>query len=119
MMDINTVSAGGGTIAKVDRFGALEVGPESAGAVPGPACYSRGGKVPTITDCNLLLGYFGEDNFLGGKMHLDAAKARKSIEDVVCKPLAMERGGCGRRHRAHHRCEDGRGDQGYFHHARA
>ena len=90
MMDINTVSAGGGTIAKVDRFGALEVGPESAGAVPGPACYSRGGKVPTITDCNVVLGYLGEDNFLGGKMHLDAAKARKSIEDVVRKPLAME-----------------------------
>jgi N-methylhydantoinase A len=90
MMDINTVSAGGGTVAKVDRFGALEVGPESAGAVPGPACYSRGGKAPTITDCNVVLGYLGEDNFLGGKMHLDAAKAREAIEDVVCKPLAME-----------------------------
>ncbi|HET7681291.1 MAG TPA: hydantoinase/oxoprolinase family protein [Xanthobacteraceae bacterium] len=90
MMDINTVSAGGGTIAKVDRFGALEVGPESAGAVPGPACYSRGGTVPTITDCNLVLGYLGEDNFLGGKMHLDGAKARKAIEDVVAKPLSMD-----------------------------
>jgi N-methylhydantoinase A len=90
MMDINTVSAGGGTIAKVDRFGALEVGPESAGAVPGPACYSRGGMLPTITDCNLLLGYFGEDNFLGGKMHLDGGKARKTIEDVICKPLSMD-----------------------------
>ncbi len=90
MMDINTVSAGGGTIAKVDRFGALEVGPESAGAVPGPACYSRGGKVPTITDCNVVLGYLGEDNFLGGKMHLDAGKARAAIEEVVCKPLSMD-----------------------------
>src|SRR3954470_17689572 len=90
MMDINTVSAGGGTIAKVDRFGALEVGPESAGAVPGPACYSRGGTVPTITDCNVMLGYLGEDNFLGGKMHLDSGKARKAIEDVVSKPLSMD-----------------------------
>jgi N-methylhydantoinase A len=90
MMDINTVSAGGGTIAKVDRFGALEVGPESAGAVPGPACYSRGGTVPTITDCNLVLGYLSEDNFLGGQMRLDSAKARKAIEDVVSRPLKMD-----------------------------
>jgi N-methylhydantoinase A len=89
MMDINTVSAGGGTIAKVDRFGVLAVGPESAGAQPGPACYSRGGTVPTITDCNLVLGYLGEDNFLGGQMRLDGAKARKAIQDVVAGPLSM------------------------------
>ena len=56
MMDINTVSAGGGTLARVDRFGTLQVGPQSAGAIPGPACYGRGGTEPTITDCNLLLG---------------------------------------------------------------
>jgi N-methylhydantoinase A len=89
MMDINTVSAGGGTIAKVDRFGVLAVGPESAGAQPGPACYRRGGTVPTITDCNLVLGYLGEDNFLGGQMRLDGAKARKAIQDVVAGPLSM------------------------------
>jgi N-methylhydantoinase A len=89
MMDINTVSAGGGTIAKVDRFGVLAVGPESAGAQPGPACYGRGGTVPTITDCNLVLGYLGEDNFLGGQMRLDAGKARKAIQDVVAGPLSM------------------------------
>ena len=88
MMDINTVSAGGGTISKVDRFGALEVGPESAGAVPGPACYSRGGTVPAITDCNLALGYLSVDNFLGGKMRLDAEAARKAVESVA-KPLKM------------------------------
>ncbi|MEA2977058.1 MAG: N-methylhydantoinase [Alphaproteobacteria bacterium] len=89
MMDINTVSAGGGTIAKVDRFGVLAVGPESAGAQPGPACYSRGGTLPTITDCNVVLGYLGEDNFLGGQMRLDGAKARKAIQDVVATPLSM------------------------------
>ncbi len=88
MMDINTVSAGGGTISKVDRFGALEVGPESAGAVPGPACYSRGGTVPAITDCNVVLGYLSEDNFLGGKMRLDSEAARKAVESVA-KPLKM------------------------------
>ena len=63
MMDINTVSAGGGTIARVDRFGLLQVGPQSAGAVPGPACYGRGGEMPTITDCNLVLGYLERGQF--------------------------------------------------------
>jgi N-methylhydantoinase A len=89
MMDINTVSAGGGTIASVDRFGVLKVGPESAGAMPGPACYSRGGDMPTITDCNLVLGHLSEDNFLGGRMRLDMAAARTAIEDKVARPLGM------------------------------
>ena len=88
MMDINTVSAGGGTIARVDRFGALEVGPDSAGAVPGPACYGRGGSKPTITDCNLVLGLLSPDNFLGGRMRLDAASAPRAIETHIAKPLA-------------------------------
>jgi N-methylhydantoinase A len=90
MMDINTVSAGGGTIAEVDDFGVLQVGPESAGAVPGPACYGRGGVRPAITDCNLLLGYLSEDNFLGGKMRLDAAKARAAVKNYVAGPLGMD-----------------------------
>jgi N-methylhydantoinase A len=89
MMDINTVSAGGGTIARVDRFGVLEVGPQSAGAVPGPACYGRGGEAATITDCNLLLGYLSADNFLGGRMKLDRAKAEQAVARVA-KPLALE-----------------------------
>jgi N-methylhydantoinase A len=89
MMDINTVSAGGGTIAKVDRFGVLDVGPHSAGAVPGPACYGRGGAVATITDCNLLLGYLSEDNFLGGRMTLDRAKADQAVASVA-KPLSLD-----------------------------
>jgi N-methylhydantoinase A len=90
MMDINTVSAGGGTIAEVDRFGVLKVGPESAGAVPGPACYGRGGTKPTITDCNLVLGYLGEDNFLSGKMRLDSDKARQAVQTHVADPLGID-----------------------------
>jgi N-methylhydantoinase A len=89
MMDINTVSAGGGTIARLDRFGALQVGPQSAGAVPGPACYGRGGTMPTITDCNLVIGHLSADNFLGGKMRLDAGKAREAVADEIAQPLGM------------------------------
>jgi N-methylhydantoinase A len=89
MLDINTVSAGGGTVAEVDRFGALQVGPHSAGAVPGPACYGRGGEAPTITDCNLVLGYLGEDNFLGGRMRLDMAKAHAAVETKVARRLGL------------------------------
>ncbi len=89
MMDINTVSAGGGTIARVDRFGALEVGPRSAGAVPGPACYGRGGEAPTITDCNLLLGYLSADNFLDGRMTLDRGKAEAAVGRVA-GPLSLD-----------------------------
>lgn len=89
MMDINTVSAGGGTIARADALGQLQVGPDSAGAVPGPACYGHGGTLPTVTDANLLLGYLGEDNFLGGRMALDVAHARQAMEEGVAKPLGM------------------------------
>ena len=88
MIDINTVSAGGGTLAHVDRFGELIVGPHSAGAMPGPACYRRGGTEPTITDCNLVLGYLSPDNFLGGKMRLDVGLARNAVETAIAKPLA-------------------------------
>lgn len=87
MMDINTVSAGGGTISCVDEQGVLQVGPGSAGAIPGPACYARGGLLPTITDCNLALGYLGVDNFLGGKMQLDASAATTAIETYIARPL--------------------------------
>ena len=89
MMDINTVSAGGGTVARADAAGQLQVGPQSAGAVPGPACYGTGGTMPTVTDANLLLGYLGEDNFLGGRMALDVAYAREAMEKGVAGPLGM------------------------------
>jgi N-methylhydantoinase A len=89
MMDINTVSAGGGTIARVDRFGILQVGPQSAGAKPGPACYGRGGDMPTITDCNLVVGHLSQDNFLGGQMRLDLVRARQAVESKVAGPLGI------------------------------
>jgi N-methylhydantoinase A len=90
MMDINTVSAGGGTIARVDRFGMLQVGPQSAGAKPGPACYGRGGEMPTITDCNLVMGHLSEDNFLGGQMRLDLVRARQAVKTEVADPLGID-----------------------------
>jgi N-methylhydantoinase A len=89
MMDINTVSAGGGTIAHVDRFGILQVGPQSAGAKPGPACYGGGGEMPTITDCNLVVGHLSQDNFLGGQMRLDLVRARQAVETKVAQPLGI------------------------------
>lgn len=89
MIEINTVSAGGGTLSRVDAFGQLEVGPHSAGAVPGPACYMRGGTRPAITDCNMVLGYLSPGNFLGGKMTLDPAASYKAIGDNIAKPLSM------------------------------
>ncbi len=92
MMDINTVSAGGGTIAQVDRFGTLQVGPQSAGAQPGPACYGRGGELPTITDCNLVMGHLSEDNFLGGQMRLDSERARAAVKTKVADPLGIDIG---------------------------
>jgi N-methylhydantoinase A len=78
MMDIQTVGAGGGSIARVDEGGSLRVGPESAGASPGPACYGRG-ILPTVTDANLVLGRFGGEGLLGGEFKLDEARAREAL----------------------------------------
>ena len=71
MIDIHTIGAGGGSIAYIDRGGAFRVGPESAGADPGPAAYGKGGDLPTVTDANLVLGRLAPENFLGGDMTLD------------------------------------------------
>ena len=79
MVDMHTIGAGGGSIAWLDAGGMLQVGPESAGAEPGPACYGRGGQLPTVTDANLLLGRLQPDTFLGGEMRLDAAAATAAI----------------------------------------
>jgi N-methylhydantoinase A len=86
---IESIGAGGGSIAWVDAGGGLRVGPESAGADPGPACYGRGGERPTITDCNLVLGYLDPDDFLGGEIVLDAATARQAVSEHLSGPLGM------------------------------
>lgn len=81
-IDIHTVGAGGGSIARLDEGGSLKVGPESAGADPGPACYGRG-NLPTVTDANLVLGRLRAEAFLGGHMELDASRSRKAIERLA------------------------------------
>ncbi len=88
MMDIFEVGTGGGSIARVED-GALRVGPQSAGAQPGPACYGLGGTEPTVTDANLVLGRIGADRFLGGEMQLDVAAARTALTSHVAEPLGM------------------------------
>ena len=89
MMDIFEVGTGGGSIARVEE-GALRVGPQSAGAVPGPACYGRGGSAPTVTDANLLLGRLSADHFLGGEMRLDVGAAERALQKEVAAPLGMD-----------------------------
>jgi len=79
MIDIATVGAGGGSIGQIDEGGALKVGPRSAGAMPGPACYKRGGELPTVTDANVVLGKLNPTRILGGRMEIDAALAEASI----------------------------------------
>jgi N-methylhydantoinase A len=88
MLDINTVSAGGGTIAEVDRHGALHVGPRSAGAVPGPAAYGRGGDRATVTDANVVLGYLNPRELLAGDLAVDHAAAERAVA-AVAGPLAV------------------------------
>ncbi|HZQ74116.1 MAG TPA: hydantoinase/oxoprolinase family protein [Burkholderiales bacterium] len=90
MMDIFEVGTGGGSIASVNEGGALRVGPQSAGAEPGPACYGRGGELPTVTDANLVLGRLGAERFLGGEMKLDAAAAQRAIREHVAEPLGVD-----------------------------
>ncbi|QFU82422.1 hydantoinase/oxoprolinase family protein [Natronorubrum aibiense] len=83
MVDVNTVGAGGGSIAWVDAGGALRVGPQSSGADPGPACYGRGGTEPTVTDANVVLGYIGPETALGGEMTLDVEAAHDALERLA------------------------------------
>ncbi len=89
VVDLMEIGAGGGSIARHSRLGTLQVGPESAGAEPGPICYGRGGSEPTVTDADLLLGYLDADYFLGGTMKLDVAAAKRGIEEQVAKPLGV------------------------------
>jgi N-methylhydantoinase A len=87
VVDLMEIGAGGGSIARMSKMGLLQVGPESAGADPGPACYGRGGESPTVTDADLVLGYLDPDYFLGGTMPLDKAASEKALEEKVAKPL--------------------------------
>ena len=90
VIDLAEVGAGGGSIAWVDSGGALQVGPQSAGASPGPACYGFGGQDPTVTDANLLLGYLNAEYFLGGKMRIFPESSREAIQRAVAGPLRMD-----------------------------
>lgn len=90
VVDLIEIGAGGGSIAHLDELGLLKVGPESAGANPGPACYDRGGKQPTVTDANLALGYLDSRSFLGGEMPLNNELAHDAIQQCVAKPLGID-----------------------------
>src|SRR5439155_8053796 len=89
MIDMQTLGAGGGSIAQVDAGGILHVGPQSAGADPGPACYGKGGTQPTVADANLVLGYLDADHFLAGKERLNSALAEQALDEHVATPLDL------------------------------
>ena len=88
-VQVETLSAGGGTLAWVDDGGALHVGPESAGAVPGPVAYGRGGEIPTVTDCNVTLGYLGNRDEVKGHLTLDVEAAERAIQERLAAPLNL------------------------------
>lgn len=90
MMEINTIGAGGGSVAWIDEGGLLRMGPKSAGARPGPVCYGLGGTEPTCSDANLILGYLSEDFFAGGRMKLDRNACERAIKNTVADPLEMD-----------------------------
>ena len=90
MLEVSTIGAGGGSIAWVNPLtGRLQVGPESAGSMPGPACYDTGGREPTVTDADLILGYINPDRFCGGRIELNAERAHMLMEAKVAKPLGI------------------------------
>lgn len=90
MLDVHTIGAGGGSIAWVDDGGALKVGPMSAGADPGPACYGKGATAPTVTDANLVLGRITAGDFLGGRMAIQPELARQAVEKGICQRLGLD-----------------------------
>lgn len=89
-LDIHTIGAGGGSLAWIDPGGLLKVGPRSAGAVPGPACYGRGGTLPTVTDANMVLGRLNQKALLDGRMPVFPDRARKAIEEHLCGKLGLD-----------------------------
>jgi N-methylhydantoinase A len=90
ILDIHTIGAGGGSIAWIDSGGLLSVGPRSAGAEPGPACYGRGGTLPTVTDAQYLLGYLDPAFFEAGELDFDGDAARRAVEQHIARPLKMD-----------------------------
>ncbi|MFV0298310.1 MAG: hydantoinase/oxoprolinase family protein [Hyphomicrobiaceae bacterium] len=88
-IDLAEIGAGGGSHVWIDQGGALQIGPESAGAMPGPVCYDAGGEVPTVTDANVVLGYINPEHLVGGALKLNAKKARDTLERVVARPLGL------------------------------
>lgn len=89
VIEMIEIGAGGGSIARIDPLGLLKVGPESAGAEPGPVCYGHGGTEPTVTDADLVLGYLDPDYFLGGQLKIDLAAARRAIQERIADPLGL------------------------------
>ncbi len=89
VIEMIEIGAGGGSIAHIDPLGLLKVGPESAGAEPGPVCYGLGGTQPTVTDADLVLGYLDPDYFLGGQLKIDLAAARQAIQTHIATPLGL------------------------------
>jgi N-methylhydantoinase A len=89
MVDVNAIGAGGGSIAWIDDGGGLRVGPHSAGSEPGPACYGRGGELPTVTDASIVLGYIDPAYFAGGTVPLDPALAYRAVQEKIAQPLGI------------------------------
>ena len=90
MMKVDSIGSGGGAIAWLDKGGNLRVGPRSAGASPGPACYGQGGEEPTVTDADLVLGILNPDFFLGGSTKLDVGLAERAIKEKIGDPLGLD-----------------------------
>ena len=108
VIDIVEVGSGGGSIAWIDSQNRLHVGPQSAGSMPGPVCYGRGGTEPTITDANLVLGRLNPGNFLGGEMQLDLNAAKRAVAERIAAAARLRR-------RERH---DSNGRRDYFHRRR-
>ncbi len=90
VVDLIEIGAGGGSLARIDAMGLMKVGPDSAGADPGPICYNRGGAQPTVTDADLLLGYLSPDYFLGGEMALDRGAVERQVTTTIATPLGLD-----------------------------
>ena len=89
-IDLAEVGAGGGSIVWLDAGGAMQIGPKSAGAVPGPACYDQGGEAPTVTDANVVLGYLNQHYLVGGELAIDAERSKVALQQKVAEPLGLE-----------------------------